>query len=92
MISSVPRSVKLWGRGQLTVPKEMREALKMDDESQLNIFVVGKCLMLTPKRLTRSALAGQVEKSMKEQGLSLESLLADLKTERQRSTSELYDG
>ena len=76
----------------MAVPKEMREALKMGDETQLNIFVVGQCLMLTPKRLTRSALAVQVERNMKEQDLSLESLLADLKTERKRTLAERYAG
>ncbi|MBF0386549.1 MAG: AbrB/MazE/SpoVT family DNA-binding domain-containing protein [Candidatus Omnitrophica bacterium] len=82
MISTLPRSVQMRERGQLTIPKEMREALKLDEEGQLSVFTVGQCLMLTPKRLTRAALAGKVEKSMKEQALSLESLLDDLKAER----------
>ena len=62
MISTISKSVKLWGRGQLTIPKEVREALKMDEETQLSVFVVGQCLMLTPKRLTRASLAKNVEK------------------------------
>ena len=32
MITTVPKPVKLWGRGQLTVPKDVRQAMK--DESQ----------------------------------------------------------
>jgi len=90
MISSFPKSVKLWGRGQLTIPKELREALKMDDETQLNVFVVGQCLMLTPKRLTRVALAKNVEKSMKEKGITLETLLSDLKNERKGYVQDKY--
>ncbi len=92
MITTLPKSVKLWGRGQLTIPKEVREALKMDDETQLSVFVIGQCLMLTPKRLTRSSLAKNVEKSMKEQGITLESLLNDLKSERKRYIQEKYAG
>lgn len=90
MINTMPKSVKLWGRGQLTIPKELREALKMDDETQLSVFIVGQCLMLTPKRLTRASLAKNLEKSMKEQGISLESLLNGLKIERKRYTREKY--
>jgi bifunctional DNA-binding transcriptional regulator/antitoxin component of YhaV-PrlF toxin-antitoxin module len=90
MISTLPKSVKLWGRGQLTIPKEVREALKLDDESQLSVFVVGQCLVLTPKRLLRASLAKSVEESMKEQGLSLKDLLDDLKSERRRYTQEKY--
>ncbi len=92
MISTLPKSVKLWGRGQLTIPKEVRDALKMNDETQLSVFVVGQCLMLTPKRLTRASLAKNVEKSMKERGISLEGLLNDLKTERKHYIQEKYAG
>lgn len=92
MITTTPRSVKLWGRGQLTIPKELRDTLKMDDETQLSVFVVGQCLMLTPKRLTRVSLAKNVEKSMKDQGISMETLLNDLKIERKCHIQEKYAG
>lgn len=92
MITTLSKSVKIWGRGQLTIPKEVREALKLDDETQLSVFVVGQCLMLTRKRLTRASLAKQVEKNMTQKGLSLEDLLEDLKTERRRYIQEGYAG
>ena len=90
MITTSPKSIKLWGRGQLTIPKEVREVLKLDDQTQLNMFVVGQCLMLTPKRLMRASLAKDVEKNMKEQSLSLKDLLIDLKAERRRYIQEKY--
>lgn len=90
MISTVPKSVKLWGRGQLTIPKEVRQALKLDEENQLSVFVVGRCLVLTPKRLLGPALAKDVEKAMKAKGLSLDDVLRDLKAERKRYNREVY--
>jgi bifunctional DNA-binding transcriptional regulator/antitoxin component of YhaV-PrlF toxin-antitoxin module len=90
MISTVPKSVKLWGRGQLTIPKEVRQALKLDGENQLSVFVVGRCLVLTPKRLLGPSLAKDVEKAMKAKGLSLDDLLRDLKAERQRYNREQH--
>lgn len=92
MVTTVPKLVKLWGRGQLTIPKEVRQALKLDEESQLSVFVVGRCLVLTPKRLLGPALSKDVERSMKAKGLSLEDLLRDLKEERQRYNRERYGG
>lgn len=90
MITTAPRPVKLWGRGQLTIPKEMRQALKLDQEDHLSVFVVGRCLILTPKRLLRASLAKDVEKSMKKSGITLEDVLATLKTERKRYNREVY--
>ena len=90
MMQTLPKSIKLWGRGQLTIPKEVREAMNLDEESQLSVFVVGRCLVLTPKPLLRSSLAKDVGKSMKTQGISLGDLLSDLKNQRRRYTKEKY--
>lgn len=89
---TLPKAVKLWGRGQLTIPKELRQALKLDDERQLTVFLVGQCLILTPKRLIRSTLAKEVERTMKAKGMSLEGLLETLKEERQRYNRKAYAG
>ncbi|MFV1976356.1 MAG: hypothetical protein ACC651_11460, partial [Candidatus Scalindua sp.] len=62
----------------------------LDDETQLNAFVVGQCIVLTPKSLMRSSLSKKVETSMKDQKLSLNDLLNDLKSERQRYVKEQY--
>lgn len=92
MIATAPKAVRVWGRGQLTIPKDLRAALKLDDETQLNVFVVGRCLVLTPKRLLRASLARDAEKSMKEQGLSMEDLLTTLRQERRRYNKDAYGG
>ena len=89
MVTTLPKAVKVWGRGQLTIPKEIREALKLEEAGELTVFVVGRCLVLTPKRLLRSSLAKDVEKAMKAERLTLEDVLKDLKSERRRY-NEVY--
>ena len=84
MLMTLPQPVKIWGRGQLTIPKELRTALHLEDENQLSVFAVGRCLILTPKRLTRASLARDVERTMKAKGLGLNALLAALQAERAR--------
>jgi AbrB family looped-hinge helix DNA binding protein len=83
----VAKAVKLWGRGQLTIPKAVREALKLGEESQLSVFVVGRCLILTPKQLLRASLAKDVERAMKTERFTLHDLLMQLREERRRYTA-----
>jgi len=82
--------VRIRSRGQLTLPQDLREALNLDEESGLNVFRVGKVLLMTPKRLQRASLASEVEREMKREGLTLEDLLKDLKGQRKRYLAETY--
>ncbi len=88
--STTSRLVRIRSRGQLTLPQDLREALNLDEESGLNVFRVGKVLLMTPKRLHRASLASEVEREMKREGLTLEDLLKDLKGQRKRYLAETY--
>ena len=88
--STTSRLVRIRSRGQLTLPQDIREALSLDEESGLNVFRVGKVLLMTPKRLQRASLASEVEREMKREGLTLEDLLKDLKGQRKRYLAETY--
>jgi bifunctional DNA-binding transcriptional regulator/antitoxin component of YhaV-PrlF toxin-antitoxin module len=88
--STTSRLVRIRSRGQLTLPQDLREALNLDEESGLNVFRVGKVLLMTPKRLQRASLASEVEREMKRDGLTLEDLLKDLKGQRKRYLAETY--
>ena len=87
MVTFAPKSIKLWGSGQLTIPKDMREALHLDKETKLYVFAVGRCLVMTPKTLLRRSLAKKVQKEMRDKKLSLNDLLEDLKSERRKYLS-----
>jgi len=86
--ATIPRPARVRIRGQITIPREIREEMNLDEQATVNIFRVGKALLMTPKRLQRSSLAKKVEREMKRQGLSLEDLLADLRSQRKRYLEE----
>jgi bifunctional DNA-binding transcriptional regulator/antitoxin component of YhaV-PrlF toxin-antitoxin module len=88
--TTIPKLVKVRSRGQLTIPQEMREALQIDESTGLNILQVGKVLIMTPRRLERVSLAKEIEKELKKEGLSLEDLISDLKTQRKGYVADTF--
>ena len=89
-MATVPKLVRVRSRGQLTIPQDMREALSLDVDTGLNIFRVGKVLIMSPKRLQRASLAKEVEREMKRQGLTLKDLISDLRIQREKYLAEAY--
>ena len=89
-ITTPPKLVRVRSRGQLTIPQDIREALGLDESTGLNIFRVGKVLILSPKRLQRASLAKEVEREMKRQGLTLKDLISDLRIQREKYLAEAY--
>ena len=89
-IATAPKLVRVRSRGQLTIPQDIREALSLDESTGLNIFRVGKVLILSPKRLQRASLAKEVEREMKRQGLTLKDLISDLRVQREKYLAEAY--
>jgi len=89
-MATAPKLVRVRSRGQLTIPQDMREALSLDGETGLNIFRVGKVLIMSPKRLQRASLAKEVEREMKRRGLTLKDLISDLRVQREKYLAEAY--
>ena len=86
--ATMPRSARVRIRGQITIPQDIREEMNLDEQTTVNIFRVGKVLLMTPKRLERASLAKKVERELKREGMTLEDLLTDLKMQRKRYFEE----
>ena len=84
--------VKVWGRGQLTIPASLRKELRLDEEATLNVAKVGDALILTPKKLVGDTVAEKAQREMKKAGLSLADLLKDLEKQRERYNRERDEG
>ncbi len=82
--------VKLRERGQLTIPYEYRKELGLGKEDVLNILKIGDVLVLVPRQLTGDVISRKIESAMKKKGLTLDSLLDNLREQRKRYSKETY--
>lgn len=84
------KRVRVWGKGAITIPAKYRKALKLENDSIVTIFPVGKSLVITPERPLVLEAATDIDRAMKEKGLSLDDLLRDLRQQRKRLNQEIY--
>ena len=77
-------------RGQLTIPKKIRETSHLEEGQVVSILPVGDSLIITPKRLELDEARRQIKKILKASGLSVEALLSGLKEEREALYKETY--
>ena len=85
---SVTAEIK--SRGQLTIPKRIREASHLEEGQLVSIIPLGESLFITPKRLELDEARREIKKILKASGLSLEDLLGALKEERASLYKETY--
>ncbi|MDA8213820.1 MAG: AbrB/MazE/SpoVT family DNA-binding domain-containing protein [Nitrospiraceae bacterium] len=77
-------------RGQLTIPKKIREKGHIEEGQVVSIIPVGDSIIITPKRLELDEARRQMKKLLKASGLSVEDLLSGLKEERETLYKETY--
>ena len=70
--------IELRERGQLTLPKSLRDALHLETGAVLRTVKIANTIVLTPQRLDLDALREQMRKLMKQHGMRGEVLLRDL--------------
>ena len=78
-------------RGQLTIPKKIRELSHLEEGQVVYIIPVGDSVIVTPKRLELDEAGRQIRNVMKASGLSGKELLEGLKEEREALYRESYD-
>lgn len=77
-------------RGQLTIPKKIRETSHIDEGDVVSILPVGDSLIITPKRLELDEARRQLKKLLKASNLTIEELIEGLKEERDNLFKETY--
>jgi AbrB family looped-hinge helix DNA binding protein len=90
-VQAIKSSVaEIKSRGQLTIPKKIREISRLEEGQIVSIIPVGDSVIITPKRLELDEARRQIKKILKESGLSAEEVLAGLREERETLFKETY--
>lgn len=77
-------------RGQLTIPKKIRDMSHLEEGQVVSIIPLGDSVIITPKRLELDEARRQIRKIVKASGISPEELLTGLKEEREKLYKETY--
>jgi AbrB family looped-hinge helix DNA binding protein len=77
-------------RGQVTIPKRVREASGLEEGRAVTIIPLGESILLTPKRLELEEARREIRKILRATGMSAEKVLVGLGDERQSLFEELY--
>jgi bifunctional DNA-binding transcriptional regulator/antitoxin component of YhaV-PrlF toxin-antitoxin module len=85
-----PYAAEVKSRGQLTIPKKIREAGYMEEGQNVTIIPIGDSLLVTPKSLKLEDARRELKRILKSSGLSLKDLLDGLGNARARTYSETY--
>ncbi|MFZ5996867.1 MAG: AbrB/MazE/SpoVT family DNA-binding domain-containing protein [Nitrospirota bacterium] len=77
-------------RGQLTIPKKIRDLSHLEEGQVVTIIPIGDSLIITPKRLELDEARRELRKILKASGVSVDALLSGLKEEREDLYQETY--
>ncbi len=85
---TIVREIK--ARGQLTIPKKIRDSSQLEEGQMVSIIPVGDSIIITPKRIELDEARRQIRKILKEANVSAEEMLQGLKEERNSLYKESY--
>lgn len=77
-------SLQMGQRGVVILPKTLRATYDWQPGDNFTLLDLGGVFVLTPGRSQIDALAGQISRSLMEQGETLESMLLALREEREQ--------
>ncbi len=83
-------TAEIKARGQLTIPKKLREMSNMEEGSIVSIVPVGDSLVITPKRIELDEARRQLRRLLKASGLEIGELIEGLKGQRDELFRETY--
>lgn len=83
-------SAQVRQRGQLTIPRKLRESLRIEDGDTLTFMPMGETLVLVPRRLRAPELIDRLATMLEDSDQSLADLLIELPRIREALYNERY--
>ncbi len=83
-------SSEIKDRGQLTIPKGVREAGPLSPGQEVTIIPIGDSVLVTPRRLGVDEARRELRRLLIASGLTVEDLVAGLEEAREEVCGEAY--
>jgi AbrB family looped-hinge helix DNA binding protein len=75
----VSKKVRVWDKGQFTIPAIFRENLDINQGDILNVTQVGHAIVAIPDKLKTGEMASAVQEGLRREGIDLKQLMAELR-------------
>ncbi|MGR3310847.1 MAG: AbrB/MazE/SpoVT family DNA-binding domain-containing protein [Candidatus Brocadiales bacterium] len=86
-----PIATEIRSKGQITIPKQIRDAAHLEEGQVVSVIAVGDTILVTPKKLRLDEARRQIAKILKRSGLSPEEVFKGLKESRKFVYKETYE-
>ncbi len=83
-------TTRLGEKGQLTIPKEYRQALALDPGSPIAVVRIGNALLLIPEEARFHDLCDRVARAFSSHGMTAAEVVSTLPEARERVYERLY--
>lgn len=83
-------TAEIKARGQLTIPKKIREMKHLEEGRVVSLIPLGDAVIISPRRLELDEARQRIAKILKETGVKADDLLTELVRERETLYRERY--
>ncbi len=90
MQSSTAYKTEIRQRGQVTIPKSIRDASGLDEGCSVTLIPLGESVLIAPQKLGLDEARRKIQQAIRATGISADEVLAGLTSERQALFGELY--
>jgi AbrB family looped-hinge helix DNA binding protein len=85
-----PIITEIKARGQLTIPKKIRDKGQLEEGQAVSIIPVGDSVIITPRQLTLDEARRKIKRLLKDSPITVEEILKGIKEERSSLYEEMY--
>jgi AbrB family looped-hinge helix DNA binding protein len=90
MQATKPYSTAIKARGQLTIPKKIREMKHLEEGQTVSLIPLGDAVIIAPQRLELDEARRRINRILKDTGVQADDLLTGLVKEREALYRERY--
>ncbi len=81
-------AVELAQRGQLTIPKPLRDLYQLTEGQKMTVVDIGGVFLVSPRQIRVDAHADALRDGLLAAGVTLEDMLGDLRRKRETDDAE----